>query len=50
MQKHINRNNVRAIGEIQRKSGENPVEELHTVTVSFSGGLLFSDLPKSGGS
>jgi hypothetical protein len=30
MQKHIKRKNVRAIGEIQRKSRENPEEELHT--------------------
>jgi hypothetical protein len=39
MEKHINRNNIPAIGEIQRKSRENPEEELHSlVTVSLSGG------------
>jgi hypothetical protein len=51
MQKYIKRKNVPAIGEIQRESGENPEEELHTlVTVSFSGTafLQFSYYPSFG--
>jgi hypothetical protein len=53
MQKHTKRKNVPAIQEILRKSRENPEDELHTVgyrKLERRGGLLFSDLPKSGGS
>jgi hypothetical protein len=53
MQKHTKRKNVPAIGEIQRKSRDNPAEELHTVgyhKLERRDGLLFLDLPKSGGS
>jgi hypothetical protein len=48
MQKHTKRKNVPTIGEIQRKSRENPEEELDTLLIiSLSGVavLLFSDFP-----